>query len=222
MLFAAGYGTRMKHLTKDRPKPLIPVAGRALIDHALDLTQAISPRRIVANLHYKAELLEQHLNPLGVTTVIETPDILDTGGGLRNALEKLGQSPVFSLNSDAIWSGPNPLAALKNAWNPDVMDALLMCVPIEAALAYEADGDFSMDEDGKLTRGRGYVYGGAQIIKTDLLETVSDQVFSLNAIWSMMEQKGTLYGLGYGGQWCDVGHPEGVAIAEAMIGTRDV
>lgn len=222
MLFAAGFGTRMKHLTKDRPKPLITVAGRALIDHALDLTQAISPRQIVANLHYKAELLERHLNPLGVTTVVETPDVLDTGGGLRNALETLGQSPVFTLNSDVIWNGPNPLVALGQAWNPEVMDALLMCVPVEAAMAYQADGDFSMDADGRLIRGHGYVYGGAQIIKTSLLETVSERVFSLNTIWNMMQQKGTLFGLGYGGQWCDVGHPEGIPVAEAMIGARDV
>lgn len=222
MLFAAGLGTRMKHLTQDRPKPMIPVAGRPLIDHALDLTQALAPRRIVANLHYLPEMLEAHLIPKGVSTVIETPDILDTGGGLRNALPLLGQGPVFTLNTDAVWRGPNPLLQLRQLWNPETMDALLICVPMTQVHGRQGGGDFDMDADGHLTRGGGYVYGGAQIIKTDLLETISEPVFSLNVLWNRMAEAGRLFGAAYRGHWCDVGHPEGIKIAEALLDAADV
>ena len=119
LLFAAGFGTRMKHLTKDRPKPMVTVAGRPLIDHALALAQDISPPTVVANLHYKPETLKAHLIPLGVKTILEEPDILETGGGLRNALPLLGAGPVITMNTDAIWRGPNPLWLLLDAWDPE-------------------------------------------------------------------------------------------------------
>ncbi|HKL64600.1 MAG TPA: NTP transferase domain-containing protein, partial [Roseovarius sp.] len=112
MIFAAGFGTRMGALTQDRPKPLIKVAGRALIDHALDLVAGHAPSRIVVNLHYRADQLVAHLDGRGVRLSHETPDILDTGGGLRAALPLLGDGPVLTMNSDAVWQGPNPLSHL--------------------------------------------------------------------------------------------------------------
>ncbi|MBW4706698.1 nucleotidyltransferase family protein [Roseobacter sp. YSTF-M11] len=222
MLFAAGFGTRMKPLTDDRPKPLIRVAGTPLIDHALALTKAVAPRKVVANLHYKPEMLEQHLAPLGVQTVLESPDILDTGGGLRNALPTLGGGPVYTLNPDAIWKGANPLALLQNAWQPDRMDALLACVPVARTCAYEGNGDFEIDGQGRLARGTGVVYGGAQIIKTGRLRDIAPHRFSLNVLWDMMLDDKRVFGLIYPGQWCDVGHPGGIAIAEAMLENADV
>jgi MurNAc alpha-1-phosphate uridylyltransferase len=222
MLFAAGFGTRMQPLTHDRPKPLIPVAGRPLIDHALSLTGAVSPRVVVANLHYKAQMLVDHLTPLGVQTIIEKPEILDTGGGLRNALPLLGEGPVFTLNTDAIWVGPNCMTLLSEAWDPDKMDALLMCVPIERAIGRKGTGDFDLSPDGQLSRGEPYVYCGAQIIKTDLIETVPEAAFSLNVIWNKMREQNRLYGLSYPGSWCDIGHPEGIALAETFLSSADV
>lgn len=221
MLFAAGFGTRMRHLTKDRPKPLIKVAGNPLIDHALDLAQATHPPRIVANLHYLPDQLEAHLAPRGVTTVIETPNILDTGGGLRNALDLLGTNPVITMNTDAIWVGPNPLAILLKAWDPDRMDALL--IGIEPARASgHPKGDFDISGDGLLTRGSALIYGGIQIIKTDLLADIPDEAFSLNVVWDLMLGRKRLYGATYPGDWCDVGHPEGIAMAEALLEQSDV
>ncbi len=222
MLFAAGFGTRMRHLTQDRPKPLIPVAGRPLIDHALALAQAVTPAVIAANLHYRADLLASHLAPKGVTTIIETPEILDTGGGLRNALSVLGDGPVLTMNTDAIWSGPNPLAALIKAWNPNEMDALLMCVPPAQALGHDGGSDFAMDRLGRLTRGSGLIFGGAQIIKTDLLHSIDQPAFSLNLLWDKMLARQRLFGCCYDGQWCDVGHPEGIALAETLLERPDV
>tara|TARA_R110002020_G_scaffold475452_3_gene710228 strand:- start:51016 stop:51705 length:690 start_codon:yes stop_codon:yes gene_type:complete len=217
LLFAAGFGTRMKHLTKDRPKPMVTVAGRPLIDHALALAQDISPPTVVANLHYKPETLKAHLIPLGVKTILEEPDILETGGGLRNALPLLGAGPVITMNTDAIWRGPNPLRLLLDAWDPERMDALLMGVPPENALEHAGLGDFAQAADGSLTRGPGLVYGGVQIIKTDLLTKIEDAAFSLNLVWDRMLAQGRLHGLRYEGMWCDVGHPDGVTTAETLL-----
>lgn len=222
MLFAAGFGTRMGALTQDRPKPLIKVAGRPLIDHALDLVQAIAPDRIVANLHYRPDKLAAHLTPKGVLLSHEQPDILETGGGLRAALPLLGDGPVYTLNSDAIWVGPNPLQLLKDAWNPDEMDALLICVPTVQAVGFQRKGDFNVDASGHISRGTEVVYGGAQIIKTQRLYGFDQPAFSLNLLWDQLQHQGRLFALNYPGKWCDVGNPAGLALAESTLESADV
>lgn len=222
MVFAAGFGTRMKHLTKDRPKPLIPVAGRTLIDHTLALAEDVKPPKIVVNLHYLPDQMQAHLANRDVTTIVETPDILDTGGGLRNARPVLGPDPVVTMNSDAIWAGANPLNHLLAKWDPVHMDALLMCVPRSRVHGRATAGDFDIDGDGQLRRGGSYVYGGIQLLKTDRLEQVSDTVFSLNVIWDQMAKDRRLFGCEYAGHWCDVGHPDGIGIAEKMLDDHGV
>ncbi|GLT08545.1 nucleotidyltransferase [Sulfitobacter porphyrae] len=222
MLFAAGFGTRMKPLTDDRPKPLIEVAGKPLVDHALDLAQEADCTPIVANLHYRAEQLEHHLAGTGVVTLVERPDILDTGGGLRNALGVLGGDTVVTMNTDAIWSGPNPIDLLQRAWEPDRMDALLICIELARATGYDGTGDFTLGPDGRLIRGPGVLYGGVQIIKTELLHDIPENVFSLNLLWNMMLDSKRLFGLSYPGFWCDVGHPAGIAQAEEMLAGSNV
>lgn len=222
MLFAAGFGTRMGALTAEQPKPMVPVAGRPLIDHALDLIEPLALPRVVVNLHYRPEPLRAHLNGRGVAFSLETPDILDTGGGLRQALPLLGDGPVFTMNTDAIWQGPNPLDLLSRAWDPARMDALLICVPRENAIGHAGAGDFLLDADGRLSRGPGHVYGGVQIVKTDGLADIPQRAFSLNLLWNRMAEAGRLFGLAYPGHWCDVGHPEGIALAERLLEARDV
>ncbi|WP_299608348.1 nucleotidyltransferase family protein [uncultured Tateyamaria sp.] len=222
MIFAAGFGTRMKHLTKVQPKPMIPVAGKSMIDHALDMVDPIAPPRTVVNLHYRPEVLEAHLADRQVITVREEPDILETGGGLRNALPLLECDPVITVNPDAIWAGPNPLHMLLDAWNPEDTDALLMCVPSARVHGRSSGGDFDLDDEGLLHRGGDMVYGGVQIMKTALLREVPDAAFSLNVVWSKMAADGRLRGLHYPGHWCDVGHPEGIDIAEDMLRHHDV
>lgn len=222
MMFAAGFGTRMKLLTQDRPKPMIPVAGKPLVDHALELALAVGPRQIVANLHYRPEILQDHLEARGVATVLETPDILETGGGLRNALPRLGDGPVYTMNTDAIWAGPNPLALLRAAWDPHDMDGLLMLVPREHAVGHSGSGDFIPDDGGKLRRGPGHIYGGIQIVRTEGLHRIDEAKFSLNKLWDMMLEDGRLYGIPYAGQWCDVGQPEGIELAERMLANTHV
>ena len=216
LLFAAGFGTRMGALTADRPKPMIPVAGRALIDHALDLLDDAGITRRVANLHYRAAQLADHLGPKGVLLSHEEPDILETGGGLRQALPLLGPGPVITLNTDAAWTGENPVTRLLQAWDPDRMDALLLCLRPGQALGH-AGGDFAADAAGRLTRGGPLVYSGLQIIKPEGLHAIPDRAFSLNRLWDRMIAENRLYSCGFDGRWCDVGRPETIPIAEAML-----
>ena len=222
MIFAAGFGTRMKHLTRDRPKPMVTVAGKPLIDYAVATAQGLPASKIVANLHYKPEMLKEHLSGSAVHTLLEAPTILDTGGGLRNALPLLGESTVMTLNADVIWKGPNPLSILATKWNPDNMDGLLMCVPVNRTVGYIGQGNFVIDKSGRITRGDGVVYGGAQIIKTEKLQDIAEEAFSLNRLWDILIAEKSLYAMAYDGFWCDVGHPEGVHAAEDLLRSRDV
>jgi len=218
MLFAAGFGTRMGALTADRPKPLIEVAGRPLIDHALDLVAAAGVPRTVVNTHYRADQLAAHLaGRPGIAISHEAPDILDTGGGLRQALPLLASDPVYTLNSDAVWTGAKPLGELACAWDPDRMDGLLLLIDRGRAHGHKGRGDFLPDADGRLARGPGGIYSGAQILKTATLADIPDRVFSLNRLWDRMIAEGRLYGLIHDGGWCDVGHPGGIAEAEALL-----
>lgn len=221
MLFAAGLGTRMRHLTADRPKPLVPVAGRPLIDHALDLATAVGAAPIVVNTHYLSAMLETHLAGKGPLISPEPEQILETGGGLKQALPLLGPGPVMTLNPDAVWRGPNPLQLLQRAWDADRMDALLLVQDNAMVQGRSGKADFVVDAKGRLTRATGtggVLYLGAQILRTETVASHPDRVFSLNRIWDGMIARGRLFGLRYDGNWCDVGSPEGLAVAEAMLG----
>ena len=220
MLFAAGMGTRMAPLTADRPKPLICVAGRALLDHALDLTDVPQVGRRVVNVHYKADMVRAHLAGRDVAISAEDP-LLETGGGLRHALPLLGAGPVMTLNTDAVWHGPNPLAQLAAAWQPK-MEALLLLVPPAQVAGHVGKGDFAIAPDGRLTRAPAQIYTGAQIMRTDRLGDVPQDAFSLNLIWNEMAQRGGLYGISYDGRWCDVGRPDCIPLAEQMLQAPDV
>lgn len=217
MLFAAGFGTRMKPLTDDRPKPLIKVAGRTLLDHALDQVDGFGPRRTVVNAHYKAEMISAHLQGHSAMVLEERPEILDTGGGLRNALPQLGTGPVFTTNTDAVWTGPNALKTLAGAWDPARMSALLLLVPADRATGHKGPGDFTLASDGQITRGPGYVYTGLQIVDPKGLSRIPDRVFSLNQLWNLYGREGRLFGAIHRGGWCDVGYPEAIPLAEDML-----
>lgn len=215
MVFAAGFGTRMGALTATRPKPLVPVAGRPLIDHALGLVEAAGLRPVV-NTHYLAAQLAGHLAGRGLAIAHE-PEILDTGGGLRAALPLLGPGPVATLNSDAVWTGPNPFETLRAAWDPGRMEALLLLVPLERARERRGGGDFARDAAGRIGWGGDLVYTGAQFLRTEGLAEIGDRVFSLRLFWDAAIARGTAFGVIHPGLWCDVGRPEGIAAAEAML-----
>lgn len=212
MIFAAGFGTRMGALTAHRPKPLIPVAGQALIDHALEVAAKAGAGRIVVNTHYLADQMATHLVGRGVAIAHE-PEILETGGGLRAALPLLGSGPVAVLNSDAIWTGANPLAQLAQGWDGSRMEALLL-------LRQKPKADFRLDSAGRIDRGHGgedHLYLGACIMAPDRLAAWPEAKFSLNRPWDAMIAAGTAYGVVHQGGWCDVGRPEGIAEAERLL-----
>jgi N-acetyl-alpha-D-muramate 1-phosphate uridylyltransferase len=219
MLLAAGFGTRMGALTATQPKPLIEVAGRALIDHALAVADGAGVTRRVVNTHYLGQRIAAHLKGRNIAISDEPGQILETGGGLRKALPLLGSNPVLMLNTDVIWTGTNPLTALMRAWNPERMDGLLLVLPGQQ-VARTLPDDFILCADGRLKRAEGalgHVYVGAQMLRTDDLADIPDAVFSLNRVWDRMIARGRLFGLVHQGQWCDVGHPEGIAAAEALL-----
>jgi N-acetyl-alpha-D-muramate 1-phosphate uridylyltransferase len=224
MLFAAGFGTRMGALTADRPKPLIKVAGRALLDHALDLAdQAGIPRKVV-NTHYHAGQIAAHLAGRDNIAQSYEPEILETGGGLRKALPLLGDGPVFTLNTDAVWTGANPLQTLAADWRPG-MGALLLLAPPSQTRGHSGNGDFTLAPDSRIMRAAGkpgLVYLGAQIIDPSGLSLISETVFSLNILWDQMIADGRAFGVVHPGAWCDVGRPEGIATAEALLRGSDV
>lgn len=217
MVFAAGFGKRMGALTQDRPKPLVEVCGLPLIDHTLALLEGIDKAHVVINTHYKHDMLQAHLADIPVKISHEFPDVLETGGGLKAALPMLQTNPLITLNSDAIWVGPNPLQELINNWDSSQMDGLLLCIPTAQKYGHKGPGDFSIDAQGALCRQGPLVYSGAQLVKTDLLDQIDEKVFSLNLLWNVMLQKKTLFGMIYSGLWCDVGTPEGIIEAENMI-----
>lgn len=218
MILAAGFGTRMGALTAKRPKPLIEVAGRALIDHALEQARAGSGR-IVVNGHYRADAMREHLAGMAdVRFVEEAPQILGSGGGIRAALPVLASPEIFTLNADAVWTGAGALAELNAAWDGDRMDGLLLMVPRARAVGRDAGGDFAIGADGRLKWDKaGAVYTGAQILKAALFADTSEGPFSLYEIWNAALARGRLFGVAHQGGWADVGHPAGIKLAEDML-----
>ncbi len=217
MIFAAGFGTRMRPLTDTMPKPLIQVAGRRLIDHAVApaIEAKLSP--IIVNAHYRADQINDAFSGTDITVIDEQPEVLETGGGLKNAAPHFSENSVATMNSDAVWRGPNPFEPLLAEWDPDRMDALLLCVPMERALGRDGRSDFALRDDGQLIRGDGWVYTGAQIINMDRVQNHPERIFSLNEVWNTAAKDGRLFGVEYSGTWCDVGQPSSIALAEGML-----
>ncbi|HUF56298.1 MAG TPA: nucleotidyltransferase family protein [Thermohalobaculum sp.] len=227
MVLAAGFGTRMRHLTQHKPKPLIEVAGRTMMDRALDHLVVAGVTDAVVNLHHFGGMIREHLDgrdDIRVRFSVEEPDILETGGGIVQALPLLGPEPFFAMNSDAIWSRPNPMLPMLNAWDPARMDALLLCVPKERARGYTRAGDFFLEGPGQTIRRRGegpsapFVYTGVQIIKPECFAGLKAEKFSLNVVWNRLIADGSgIHGCIYDGDWCDVGTPEGIGEAEEAL-----
>lgn len=223
MIFAAGFGTRMRHLTQTTPKPMVSVMGKPMIDHSLALLSDAGIKSVFINTHYLADQLEDHVKTYPfVTTIREEPEVLETGGGLKNALPLIGTEPVFTLTSDAVWFGKNPITELKKYWLPDRMDGLLMLIKKPNCMGYAGTGDFFLSPENILQPKHNadaapYVYSGVQIIKTDLLKTIPQDCFSIWRLWEKMVTQDRLYGAVYDGTWADVGHPEGIDLVNEKV-----
>ncbi len=227
MVLAAGLGTRMRPLTDDRPKALVEVGRRALIDHVLDRLADAGVETAVVNVHWFANRLEAHLAARGRAPVIiisdERAELLETGGGLKKARPLLGGDPVFVANIDSVWiDRGDALADLIRLWDPAKMDACLMLARREGSIGFEGDGDFFLGEDGKLTfRGEAasapYAYMGVHITRPDYADGGPDGAFSLAGLWRQSAAAGRLYGCVLDGDWMHVGDPQARDEAEARL-----
>ena len=227
MVLAAGLGTRMRPVTNAMPKPLVPVAGKPLLDHVLDKLADAGVDDAVVNVHYFAEQIEQHLigrRAPRITISDERSQLLNTGGGVCAALPLLGTAPFFLLNSDTLWIDgvDGNLNRLARAFEPARMDALLLLAPTATSVGYVGRGDFAMDPAGVLRRRRErevvpFVYAGAAVLTPGMFAEAPEGPFSLNLLFDRAIEAGRLCGLRLDGVWMHVGTPEAVAAAEAAI-----
>ena len=228
MVMAAGLGKRMRPLTATRPKPLVDVAGKPLIDHVFVHLAAAGVARVVVNVHYMADAMEAHLRArsLGMDVIFsdERSKLLETGGGLVKAKPLLGDAPFFCVNSDNLWvDGPvSALDLMAQRWDATKMDALLLMVPQARAHCHSGRGDFYLDGNGlvarkKPSRPAPFVWTGVQILSPALIVDPPSDVFSTNIFWDRAIAAGRCYGLVHQGQWFDVGTPPAIKAAEAIL-----
>lgn len=227
MVLAAGLGLRMRPLTDTRPKPLVPVAGKPLIAHLLELTARAGLQRVVINAHYLADQIKQFAAqwvdpPLIVSD--ETEQLLDSGGGVKKALPHLGADAFYVLNADSFWiDGPRSnLRRMAQAWDPARMDILLLVASGAQVTGYSGPGDFTMGPDGRLTRRpertvAPFVYAGVAIMTPSLFADTPNEPFSLNLLFDRAIARGRLFGLRLDGEWLHVGTPDAIAAAEWRI-----
>lgn len=227
MVLAAGLGMRMRPLTGTRPKPLIQVNGKALIDYAFDRLRAAGVRKAVVNVHYLADQIiawsKRQTSPV-IEISDERAEILDTGGGIALALPRLGREPFFVVNSDSFWiDGKRPaLQRLREAWDETRMDCLLLLCPLDRTVGYDGKGDFTVSAGGRLARraqgaATALVYAGCYLVDPRLFRDAPAGKFSMNLLWNRAIAKGRLFGLVHDGRWIHVGTPEAIAGAEAAL-----
>jgi MurNAc alpha-1-phosphate uridylyltransferase len=227
MVLAAGLGERMRPITDTLPKPLVKVAGRAMLDFVLDRLADAGVERAVINVHHLADQIERHLAGRTRPQVAISDErnlLLNTGGGVVKALPLLGAEPFFHVNSDTIWiDGVKPnLTRLAEAFDAARMDALLLLAPTAGSVGYAGRGDFGMDADGRLQKRSEqevapYVYAGAAILTPGLFRGAPMGPFSLTRLFDKARSAGRLHGLDLEGIWMHVGTPDAIALAEATI-----
>ena len=227
MVLAAGLGTRMRPLTLERPKPLVEVAGRTMIDHCLDKLAEAGIARAVVNVHHFPDMVRQHLTARTSPAVAisdESGELLETGGGMLRAQPLLAADPFFCINSDNLWvDGPQDVFhQLSEAWHPATMDALLLVVPHARAANHKGKGDFHMDANGRLTLRRSgriaqFIYSGIQLVSQRLLRDAPAGPFGTMVLWKRAMEEGRLYGVSHLGLWYEVGSPDAIAPTEAAL-----
>lgn len=230
MILAAGFGTRMRPITDHTPKPLVPLAGRTLIDHGIDRLVAVGVKRVVVNTHYKAAMMEDHLAQRRDVEIVLSHEetLLDTGGGVKNALKHLGDA-FYVLNADVFWlNGRTPaLIRLAHMWDPARLDAFLLLQRTTSAVGYDGMGDFVVDPLGRVRRRRElevapHIYGGIEILSQRFFAGSPDGVFSLNPLWNKALAAGRLEALVHDGEWFHVGTPQGLAASEDRLLERNL
>ena len=229
MVLCAGLGTRMAAPAKNAlPKPLVQLQGKALVDHVLDRLAATGIERAVVNVHYKADLIEKHLRARTAPRIEisdERAALLDTGGGVRKALPRLGADAFVVHNADSVWIegvGSN-LARLSAAWDGTAMDCLLLLALSSTSHGYQGRGDFALESDGRIRRKRveqeivPFAFTGVSIAHPRLLDDTPEGAFSLNRVWSRAIAAGRAHGVRMDGVWMHVGTPAALSEAEQCL-----
>ncbi len=228
MVLAAGLGTRMRPLTAQRPKALVPFLGRPLLAHTLDRLAAAGVARVVINAHHHADqiaaFVAEYNGPLSLILSREEDEPLESGGGVKKALPLLGEAPVFVVNCDSFWrDGPQPaLARLARFWDPAEMDMLWLLAPTVTAVGYRGRGDVLCAPDGRLRFPderwiTPFAFTGVQILKPDLVAAMPGRRFSLSVCARRLAETGRLYGLVHDGFWAHLGDPEALREATALM-----
>jgi MurNAc alpha-1-phosphate uridylyltransferase len=228
MIMAAGLGKRMRPLTATRPKPLIEVNGKTLLDHVLDRLNAAGVQKVVVNVHYLADAVEAHLasraHGLEVAISNERNLLMETGGGMVQAEPLIDSDPFLALNSDNLWvDGPaDTIKLLASQWDSEKMDALLLLVPQSGALNHRGIGDFHMDRTGRIRRRERshvapFVFTGIQMVSKRLLRDAPEGPFSTNVLWDRAIEEGRAFGAVHQGLWFDVGTPQSISMTEAAL-----
>ena len=229
MVLAAGIGSRMRPLTNDRPKALVEVGGKALIDHVLDRLAEAGIETAIVNVHHFADMMEAHLAKRTTAPRIiisdERPALLDSGGGIKAARHLLGEDPILVANIDSLWVGGEtpPLEAMKAAWDPETMDLLVLLVPRERGIGLEGPRGFRMDEAGRITHMADDANPaplaniGFQIMKPQLLDDQPDGAFSILPLWWRLQDEGRIFGVIMDAFWLHVGDPAAREAAEAYL-----
>jgi MurNAc alpha-1-phosphate uridylyltransferase len=226
MILAAGLATRMRPISQSQPKALVEVAGKALVDHALDRLAEVGVERAVVNTHYLGDQIEAHLagRKRPAITISHEDVILDTGGGIARALPLLGPDPFYTVNAKIVWRGgqTEALRRLAAIWDDAQMDALLLLQPTVSAVGYEGPGDLAMDQFGRLRFREAqevapFVYASIQIIHPRLFTGAPDGAFPLRPLWERAAANGRLFGLRHDGEWYHLATPQGLAEAEARL-----
>jgi MurNAc alpha-1-phosphate uridylyltransferase len=228
MVLAGGLGTRMRPLTDDRPKALIPVAGKPLIDHTLDRLAEVGVERAVVNVHHFADMMEDHLSKRTAPRVVisdERAGLLDSGGGIAKALPLLGADPFFVANIDIVWiEGARPaLQSLADAWDQAAMDICILLAPRGQTYGYERPEGFVLDPEGRLAHSNSadplppYNNLGMQIMKPSVVEGHAETKFSIVPIWKRLSAEGRLHGAVMDGYALHVSDPAALAYVEAHL-----
>jgi len=226
MVLAAGLGTRMRPLTLDRPKPLIEVAGRSLLDRGVDVLQRSGITHMIVNKHYLPDQIQAWAgkrHDLEIAVQDETGLLLDTGGGVAHALPHLGAEPFFVLNSDSFWvDGPTPaLKRMGALWDDQKMDCLLLLSGKSRSIGFDGPGDFEMDTNGRLSRRNGdtapLIYAGAYLVHPRIFTDAPDGAFSMNVLWNQAIAGRRLFGMQHDDWWLHVGTPRAIGEAEARL-----
>ncbi len=232
MYLAAGLGERMRPLTNDRPKPLVPLAGRPQIDYALDRLRDAGVTRVVINLHYLGGMILDHLRGRPQPEIVysnESAQLLGAGGGVAKALPLLGDQAFFVHNCDSFWreDGGDIFRRMAGAWDDAGMDALLLLAPLGNATGFDGPGDYFMAEDGRLRRNREkaadapFAYCGVQIAHPRLFTGSPQGAFSTVELWDRAEKAGRLFGVQLDAHWFHTGTPEALAAAEQFLGQQN-